>query len=55
MADSDALGRLLRGQFAKVESILSTRTTIVLESVKESVELPLPNSDAGVSATDGAA
>ena len=55
VADTDALGRLLREQFAKIESILSTRTTIVLETVKESVELPLPNSDAGVSATDGAA
>ena len=53
VADTDALGHLLREQFAKIESILSTRTTIVLETVKESVELPLPSSDAGVNASGG--
>jgi Lrp/AsnC family leucine-responsive transcriptional regulator len=41
-ADTGALGRLLRDGFGSVPSIRSTRTTIVLETIKESSTLPLP-------------
>jgi Lrp/AsnC family leucine-responsive transcriptional regulator len=40
-ADTEALGRLLRERFGRIESITSTRTTIVLETVKESSALPI--------------
>ena len=40
--DTDALGRLLRESFGALPNIRSTRTTIVLSSVKESAQLPLP-------------
>lgn len=41
VADTDALGRLLRDSFGSLPSIRSTRTTIVLSSVKESAQVPL--------------
>ena len=41
-ADTEALGRLLREGFGTVSAIRSTRTTIVLETIKESQALPLP-------------
>lgn len=44
-ADTEALGRLLRERFAAIQSVRSTRTTIVLETVKESGRLPLPAED----------
>ncbi len=47
-SDTDALGRLLRETFGRIESIRSTRTTIVLETVKESGPLRLPEPDAEV-------
>ncbi len=40
-ADTDSLGRLLRERLGAIETITSTRTTIVLETVKESTELPI--------------
>jgi|SRR5437867_1060584 len=40
-ADTEALGRLLRERLGKIGTITSTRTTIVLETVKESSELPI--------------
>lgn len=40
-ADTDALGRLLRERLAAIDTITSTRTTIVLETVKETGDLPL--------------
>ena len=40
-ADTEALGRILRDRFGRIDSITSTRTTIVLETVKESSALPL--------------
>lgn len=40
-ADPKDLGELLREQIGSVPSVLSTRTTIVLETVKESGRLPL--------------
>jgi Lrp/AsnC family transcriptional regulator, leucine-responsive regulatory protein len=39
-ADSEGLGRLLREQLGSVETITSTRTTMVLEVVKETSVLP---------------
>lgn len=36
-----ALGRLLREKIGALESVVSTRTTIVLETQKESAQLPL--------------
>ena len=44
VADTEALGRLLRDSFGSLPAIRSTRTTIVLSSVKESAQLPLPAS-----------
>jgi Lrp/AsnC family transcriptional regulator, leucine-responsive regulatory protein len=40
-ADTEALGRLLRERLGKIATITSTRTTIVLETVKETAELPI--------------
>lgn len=40
-ADTEALGKLLRERLGRIESITSTRTTIVLETVKESAALPI--------------
>lgn len=40
-ADTESLGRLLRERLGKIDTITSTRTTIVLETVKETVELPI--------------
>ncbi len=39
--DTAALGELLRTQFAAQQNIQSTRTTIVLETVKEITALPI--------------
>ena len=40
-ADPEALGRILREEFGAIRTVRSTRTTIVLETIKESAELPL--------------
>jgi Lrp/AsnC family leucine-responsive transcriptional regulator len=40
-SDTEALGRLLRERLGRIESITSTRTTIVLDTVKESAALPI--------------
>ena len=56
-ADPESLGRLLREQLGAIPSVRSTRTTIVLETVKEgmalslasaSEHLPTPRASAGV-------
>jgi Lrp/AsnC family transcriptional regulator, leucine-responsive regulatory protein len=41
-ADPEQLGRLLRERFGAIASVRSTRTTIVLETVKEDPRLPVP-------------
>jgi Lrp/AsnC family leucine-responsive transcriptional regulator len=46
-ADTEALGRLLREVFGAVPTVRSTRTTIVLETVKETPALPLPAAPGG--------
>lgn len=41
VADTDALGRLLRESFGALNQVRSTRTTIVLSTLKETAQLPL--------------
>lgn len=41
-SDTDALGKLLREKIGALPSVNSTRTTIVLETLKESGDVPLP-------------
>lgn len=41
-ADTEELGKLLRERLGRIPRISSTRTTIVLNTVKESGELPIP-------------
>jgi len=40
-ADTESLGRLLREQIGAIESVRSTRTTIVLHTTKETEALPV--------------
>lgn len=40
--DAEHLGQLLRTRFAVIPGVRSTRTTIVLETVKETARLPFP-------------
>jgi Lrp/AsnC family leucine-responsive transcriptional regulator len=42
VADPSALGALLQNEFGAIQWIRSTRTTIVLSSVKETARLPVP-------------
>lgn len=39
--DTESLYRLLRDNFGSIDAIASTRTTIVLRSIKDTTELPL--------------
>jgi Lrp/AsnC family leucine-responsive transcriptional regulator len=41
--DPEHLGQLLRTRFARIPGVRSTRTTIVLETVKETSRLPIVN------------
>jgi Lrp/AsnC family leucine-responsive transcriptional regulator len=45
VADTDALSRLLRERLGAIESVRSTRTTIVLSTEKESAILPVPRTE----------
>jgi Lrp/AsnC family leucine-responsive transcriptional regulator len=40
--DSASLMHLVRNSFSKIPNLLSTRTTIVLETVKEQQQLVIP-------------
>ena len=40
--DTDDLGRMLRTEFGSMPHVASTRTTIVLGTVKESARMPVP-------------
>jgi Lrp/AsnC family leucine-responsive transcriptional regulator len=40
-ADTEALGRLLRDGFGAIPTLRSTRTTIVMNTIKETAQLPL--------------
>ena len=46
-ADTESLGRLLRQKFGKIATITSTRTTIVLNTHKETAHLPIEASRNG--------
>jgi Lrp/AsnC family transcriptional regulator, leucine-responsive regulatory protein len=39
--DAEHIGQLLRHRFGRIPGVVSTRTTIVLETIKESPRLPL--------------
>ena len=39
--DTEALGKFLQDHIGRIKTVRSTRTTIVLETVKETCELPL--------------
>lgn len=45
--DTDSLYRLLRDKLGRIPAVTSTRTTIVLRTVKETVELPLEPGEEG--------
>jgi len=45
--DGQHLGELLRKRFGRIRGLRSTRTTIVLETVKEDPRLPVPGASAG--------
>ncbi|HEV8124494.1 MAG TPA: Lrp/AsnC family transcriptional regulator [Gemmatimonadales bacterium] len=47
-ADTESLGRLLREKFGKIPTITSTRSTIVLNTMKETGQLPLAPSGNGI-------
>jgi Lrp/AsnC family leucine-responsive transcriptional regulator len=47
--DPEHLGTLLRTRIGRIPGVRSTRTTIVLETVKETTRLPLPEPQAVVS------
>jgi Lrp/AsnC family leucine-responsive transcriptional regulator len=42
--DPQSLIQLMRDKFSKIPNILSTKTTIVLETLKEQNQLPIPKS-----------
>lgn len=44
-ANTEALGNLLKGDFSQIPWIQSTRTTIVLSTVKETAQLPIPDTE----------
>ena len=41
VADAEALGTLLRTKFGRISTVSSTRTTIVMGTIKESSRIPL--------------
>jgi Lrp/AsnC family leucine-responsive transcriptional regulator len=43
--DAEHLGHLLRTRFSRIPGVRSTRTTIVLETVKETSRLPIPKAE----------
>ena len=49
VADTEALGTLLRERFGSIPTVRNTRTTIVLTTVKDEAQLPLPQPLAEVS------
>lgn len=47
-ADAEDLGRMLRTEFNSLPSVHSTRTTIVLGTLKESTRIPIPEDVPGI-------
>jgi Lrp/AsnC family leucine-responsive transcriptional regulator len=54
VADTEALGRVLRDRFGAIPSVVSTRTTIVLTTLKETAQLPLETLGKVSSTSNGA-
>ena len=52
VADTEALGTLLRERFGAIGTVRSTRTTVVLSTLKETNLLPLRDEDEAVEPTD---
>ena len=48
-ADTDDLGRLLQNEISAMPGVSSTRTTIVLGTIKESSRIPIPEEQTKVS------
>jgi Lrp/AsnC family leucine-responsive transcriptional regulator len=53
VADPPALARLLRERVGPLPGVLSTRTTIVMETLKETPALPVPEQPPGAGGTGG--
>ena len=51
-ADTESLGRLLRERIGGIRTIESTRTTIVLDTIKETAELPIGPPDSARTAPE---
>ena len=45
-SDTEELGRMVRSEFGAMPGVLSTRTTIVLGTVKETARIPIPGAQA---------
>ncbi len=45
VANTEALSRLLRDGIGAIKSVVATRTTIVLDTQKETLQVPLDNAD----------
>ena len=45
VADTEALGALLRERFGSISSVRTTRSTIVLNTLKETGQLPIPDEE----------
>jgi Lrp/AsnC family transcriptional regulator, leucine-responsive regulatory protein len=45
-ADTEDLGRMVRTDFGTMPGVVSTRTTIVLGTVKETAKIPIPGAQA---------
>ncbi|MCW5961874.1 MAG: Lrp/AsnC family transcriptional regulator [Pyrinomonadaceae bacterium] len=43
--DTEALSKLLRDELKNVPNVASTKTTVVLQTIKETIELPIANED----------
>lgn len=47
-SDTEELGRMLRAEFNNLPNVSSTRTTIVLGTLKESARIPIPEEIKGI-------
>ena len=54
VAGTARLGELLRNDFGQIPTVRSTRSTIVLETVKETMDLPIESAEEGPEALEKA-
>ncbi len=54
-ADTETLGKLLREGFGSISTVTSTRTTIALETLKESGRIPIPGAEPPADSSSGKA